>query len=143
MIKAITGRTGEGKSCYATRWLVVQTLLESNRPVVTNIAIDKEEIKKYIEEKGGEFIERQLIVLPFPKVNDKGQAEKTVLKISKLEEKENEDGEIEKKLVDYEKVFEVSRFWECCPRGSLVIMDEAAEFFNAYDLGQLCLDSKR
>ncbi len=100
MLTAITGRPGEGKSCFAVRRIIYEALLKTDRVVCTNLVIDQDELEKQLVADGGSFNPDQLRILPDPMECDE---------------------------------YNPHRFWEWCPKGSIVVIDEAGEYLNSYD----------
>ena len=52
MLYAVTGRPGEGKSCFAVQHLIVDELENGERPIYTNIWLNRGKIKHYLKRKG-------------------------------------------------------------------------------------------
>lgn len=52
MLFAVTGRPGEGKSCFAVQHLILKELAEGSRPIYTNIWLHRGRISKYFKNLG-------------------------------------------------------------------------------------------
>lgn len=52
MLYAVTGRPGEGKSCFAVQHLILKELEEGTRPIYTNIWLHRGKIKYWLKERG-------------------------------------------------------------------------------------------
>lgn len=52
MLYAVTGRPGEGKSCFAVQHLILKELEEGIRPIYTNIWLHRGKINHYFKELG-------------------------------------------------------------------------------------------
>ena len=52
MLYAVTGRPGEGKSCFAVQHLILKELEEGNRAIYTNIWLHRGKIKHYFKKLG-------------------------------------------------------------------------------------------
>lgn len=52
MLYAVTGRPGEGKSCFAVQHLILDELENGDRPIYTNIWLNRGKIKHYLKSKG-------------------------------------------------------------------------------------------
>lgn len=52
MLFAVTGRPGEGKSCFAVQHLILKELAEGSRPIYTNIWLHRGKISKYFQKLG-------------------------------------------------------------------------------------------
>ncbi len=114
MITAVTGRTGEGKTCWAVRFLIIEHLCTSLRPLVTNISLDLEELEKEVFSRGAEYDSRQIISLPCAH-----ETETPTFEV---------DGE--------DIVFNPKEFWKVCPKDAVIIFDEAGEYLNSFDLSR-------
>lgn len=52
MLYAVTGRPGEGKTCYAVQHLILDELENGDRPIYTNIWLHRGKIKHYLRKQG-------------------------------------------------------------------------------------------
>lgn len=52
MLYAVTGRPGEGKSCFAVQHLILKELEEGERPIYTNIWLNRGKIAHYLKKQG-------------------------------------------------------------------------------------------
>jgi len=50
MLTIVVGKTGSGKSLFAMHWLIKE-LRSTNRQIITTLAVDLEELKKYCDER--------------------------------------------------------------------------------------------
>jgi len=106
MIRAVTGRPGEGKTCFVVSQIIMPVLLYSRRVVATNISFKFDGIRAEFERVGLEFDPAQLVEL---KPGAIGGSHGLGASNSS------------------------ARFWEQAPKGALVVLDEAGEFLNSYD----------
>lgn len=127
MVYSIIGGTGEGKTCYATRFLILSTLAFTDRVVCCNICLFPDELKLEIERMGGEYNPDQLIMFP---------SEKHIAN-SQLPENLQKELETPYEMLPVEG-FDFTKFWESTPKDALVIFDEAGVYFGA-----LSFDSRK
>ena len=52
MLYAVTGRPGEGKSCFAVQHLILEELVNGTRPIYTNIYLHRGRINRYLKKRG-------------------------------------------------------------------------------------------
>lgn len=52
MLYAVTGRPGEGKSCFAVQHLILEELINGSRPIYTNIYLHRGRINRYLQKRG-------------------------------------------------------------------------------------------
>ena len=101
MLYCVTGRPGEGKSCFAVLHIILEELCKGQRPIYTNIFLKYGKIYHYCKELGYKI---------------------DTSRLHHLEETQ------------------IANFWEHTERGSLIVLDEVAEFFNSQDWSKLGCD---
>jgi hypothetical protein len=122
------GRPGEGKTLFSVRHLILETLLrDTRRKIATNIVLDWEKADAWFSARGVVKVDRSRVVL----LPDEDEYCDQFRALRSVNPKASCSCEV------CEKGFKRVSFHEWVPKGAMVVIDEAGDWFNALDSRQV------